>query len=63
VNGAAVYQWCEFKSRRGKNNNLTALQSNSNTVWFNFPTYIIIIIYIVFIYIYAFRKPNLDIEY
>ena len=47
----------------GRTKNLTALQSNSNTVWFNFPTYIIIIIYIVFIYIHAFRKPNLDIEY
>ena len=37
---------CEFKSRRGKNNNLTALKSNSNTVWFNFQTYIYIYIYI-----------------
>ena len=27
-----MYQWCEFKSRRGKNTNLTALKSNSNTV-------------------------------
>jgi hypothetical protein len=35
-----VYQWCEFKSRRGKNKNLTALKSNSNIVWFNFQTYI-----------------------
>jgi hypothetical protein len=33
-----VYQWCEFKSRRGKNKNLTALKSN--LVWFNFQTYI-----------------------
>jgi len=33
-----VYQWCEFKSRRGKNTNLTAQKSNSNTVWFNFQT-------------------------
>ena len=41
--GAAVYQWCEFKSRRGKNKNLTALKSNSNTVWFNFQTYIYIL--------------------
>jgi hypothetical protein len=39
-NGAAVYQWCGFKSRRGKNENVTALKSNSNTVWFNFQTYI-----------------------
>ena len=37
---AAVYQWCGFKSRRGKNKNFTALRSNSNTVWFNFQTYI-----------------------
>jgi hypothetical protein len=37
-----VYQWCEFKSRRGKNKNLTAQKSNSNTVWFNFQTYIYI---------------------
>ena len=37
-----MYQWCGFKSRRGKKNkNLTALKSNSNTVWFNFQTYII----------------------
>ena len=31
---------------RGKNKNLTALKSNSNTVWFNFQTYIYIYIYI-----------------
>ena len=37
-----MYQWCGFKSRRGKNKNLTALKSNSNTVWFNFQTYIYI---------------------
>jgi hypothetical protein len=42
----AVYQWCGFKSRREKNKNLTALKSNSNTVWFNFQTYIYIYIYI-----------------
>jgi hypothetical protein len=40
-----VYQWCGFKSRRGKNKNLTALKSNSNTVWFNFQTYIYIYIH------------------
>ena len=34
------------KSRRGKNKNLTALISNSNTVWFNFQTYMYIYIYI-----------------
>ena len=37
-----MYQWCEFKSCRGKNKNLTALKSNSITVWFNFQTYIYI---------------------
>ena len=53
-----MYQWCGFKSRRGKNKNLTALKSNSNTVWFNFQTCIYIyisnghIIYIIYIYIY-----------
>ena len=31
-----------LKSRRGKNKNLTAQKSNSNTVWFNFQTYIYI---------------------
>jgi hypothetical protein len=36
-----VYQWCEFKSRRGKNTNVTAQKSNSNTAWFNFQTYVI----------------------
>ena len=40
-----MYQWCGFKSRRGKNKNLTALKSNSNTIWFNFQTYIYIYIY------------------
>jgi hypothetical protein len=35
-----MYQWCGFKSRRGENKNVTALKSNSNTVWFNFQTYI-----------------------
>jgi hypothetical protein len=43
-----IYQWCGFKSRRGKNKNLTALKSNSNTVWFNFQILILII------YIYKF---------
>ena len=45
-----MYQWCGFKSCRGKNKNLTALKSNSNTVWFNFQTYIYI--HIIYIYIY-----------
>ena len=34
--------WCGFKSPRGKNTNLTALKSNSNTVWLNFQIYIYI---------------------
>ena len=41
-----MYQWCGFKSRRGKNKHLTALKSNSNTVWFNFQTYIYILLYV-----------------
>ena len=45
-----MYQWCEFKSHRGKNKNLTAQNSNSNTVWFNFQTYI-------YIYIYQMHYP------
>jgi hypothetical protein len=36
-----MYQWCEFKSRRGKNTSVTAQKSNSNTVWLNFQTYLI----------------------
>jgi hypothetical protein len=36
------FAWCGFKSRRGKNKNLTVLKSNSNTIWFNFQTYIYI---------------------
>jgi hypothetical protein len=51
-------EWCcsvsmGFKSRRGKNKNLTALKSNSNTVWFNFQTYI---------YIYIYSKMHRDPE-
>ena len=38
--GAAVYQWCELKFHRGKNKKLSAQRSNSNTVLFNFQTYI-----------------------
>ena len=40
-------EWCGFKSCRGKNKNLTALKSNSNTVWFNFQTYILFSINLV----------------
>jgi hypothetical protein len=32
----------------GKNKNLTALKSNSNTVWFNFQTYIYINVYTLY---------------
>jgi hypothetical protein len=31
-----------------KNKNLTALKSNSNTVWFNFQTYIYINVYTLY---------------
>ena len=63
-----MYQWCEFKSHRGKNKNLTAQKSNSNTVWFNFQTYIYIgivaqsskLLYI-YIYIYIYTSENIYI--
>jgi hypothetical protein len=42
-----MYQWCGFKSSRVKNNKLTALKSNSNTVWFNSQTYILFSINLV----------------
>jgi hypothetical protein len=39
--------WCinsvSSNPRRGKNKNLTAQKSNSNTVWFNFQMYIYIV--------------------
>ena len=57
----AVYQWCGFKSRRGKNKNLTALKSNSNTVWFNFQTYIIFSINLVSLI--TLRSSGTDILY
>jgi hypothetical protein len=57
----AVYQWCEFKSRRGKNKNLTALKSNSKTVWFNFQTYIIFSINLVSLV--TLRSSGTDILY
>ena len=50
-----------FKSRRGKNNNLTALTSNSNTVWFNFQTYIIFSINLVSLV--TLRTSGTDILY
>ena len=56
-----VYQWCGFKSRRGKNKNLTALKSNSNTVWFNFQTYIIFSINLVSLV--TLRSSGTDILY
>ena len=59
---AAVYQWCGFKSRRGKNKNLTALKSNSNTVWFNFQTYIIFSINLVSFKV-TLRSSGTDILY
>ena len=57
-----MYQWCGFKSRRGKNKNLTALKSNSNTVWFNFQTYIIFSINLVSFKV-TLRSSGTDILY
>ena len=57
----SVYQWCGFKSRRGKNKNLTALKSNSNTVWFNFQTYIIFSINLLSLV--TLRSSGTDILY
>ena len=42
-----MYQWCEFKFRRGKNKNLSTQRSNSNTVGFNFQTFIYVFIFIM----------------
>ena len=56
-----MYQWCGFKSRRGKNTNLTALKSNSNTVWFNFQKYIIFSINLVSLV--ALRSSGTDVLY
>ena len=55
-------QWCGFKSRRGKNTNLTALKSNSNTVCFNFQTYIIFSINLVSFKV-TLRSSGIDILY
>ena len=52
---------CGFKSRRGKNKKLTALKSNSNTVWFNFQTYIILSINLVSLV--TLRSSGTDILY
>jgi hypothetical protein len=51
LHGADVVEWSRalFKSHRGKNKLFTAQKTNSNTVWFNFQTYIGLYIYI---YIY-----------
>ena len=57
-----MYQWCWFKSRRRKNKNLTALKSNSNTVWFNFQTYIIFSINLVSFKV-TLRSSGTDILY
>ena len=54
-------QWCGFKSRRGKNKNQSALKSNSNTVWFNFQTYIIFSINLVSLV--TLRSSGTDILY
>ena len=51
-----------YISRRGKNKNLTALKSNSNTVWFNFQTYIIFSINLVSFKV-TLRSSGTDILY
>jgi hypothetical protein len=56
-----VHQWCGFKSRRGKNKNLTTLKSNSKTVWFNFQRYIIFSINLVSLV--TLRSSGTDILY
>jgi hypothetical protein len=57
-----VHQWCEFKSCLGKNKNLTAQKSNSNTVWFNFQKYILYIYTnlteVMNRYIYQYYRSN-----
>ena len=61
-------EWCCSESmmwvqiRRGKNKNLTALKSNSNTVWFNFQTYIIFSINLVSFKV-TLRTSGTDILY
>ena len=45
----------------GRKKNLTALKSNSNTVWFNFQTYIIFSINLVSLV--TFRSSGTDILY
>ena len=56
-----MHQWCGFKSGRGKNKKLTALKSNSKTVWFNFQTYIIFSINLVSLV--TLRSSGTDILY
>ena len=50
--------WVQIPSREEQN--LTALKSNSNTVWFNFQTYIYIYIYFIKFDrdIHLFKKEN-----
>ena len=50
----SVSMVCEFKPSRGKNKNLTAQKYNSNTVWFNFQTYIYIYIVWINIKVYSY---------
>ena len=51
--------WVQIPSREEQN--LTALKSNSNTVWFNFQTYIIFSINLVSLV--TFRSSGTDILY
>ena len=56
-----TYMYVYIYIRRGKNKNLTALKSNSNTVWFNFQTYIIFSILVSFKV--TLRSSGTDILY
>ena len=60
-----LWQVGGFKSRRGKNKNLTAQKYNSNTVWFNFQTYIFIynqlfLLGLIFVFVYYTVKTKLS---
>jgi hypothetical protein len=52
--------WVQISSRENKN--LTALKSNSNTVWFNFQTFIYIYIYGVLIHILVFTCAKINMK-
>ena len=53
--------WVQIPSREEQN--LTALKSNSNTVWFNFQTYIYIYIYKTMIFLSIQSKDTIFFPY